>query len=149
MLRGNEVNEFSATITEVAGEETVNFYFTSVAETVYPFNTPNSSISIVDPTVFVDTPEIIGFAQNYPNLFNPSTRISYKLSAESRITLTIINLLGQTVRTLIYDQIIPAGRHSVTRGGTDDFGNFSAKGVHFYQLQTDNFRNIKKIPLIR
>ncbi len=79
MVRGNEVNEFSATITDVAGEETVNFYFTSVAETVYPFNTPNSSISIVDPTVFVDTPEIIGFAQNYPNLFNPSTRISYKI----------------------------------------------------------------------
>ena len=51
MLRGNEVNEFSATITDVAGEETVNFYFTSVAETVDPFNTPNSSISIVDPTV--------------------------------------------------------------------------------------------------
>ena len=119
MVRGNEVNEFSATITDVAGEETLNlnFYFTSVAETVYPFNTPNSSISIVDPTVFVDTPEIIGFAQNYPNLFNPSTRISYKLSAESRITLTIINILGQTVRTLIYDQIIPAGRHSVTWGG--------------------------------
>ncbi len=114
MVRGNELNEFSATITDVAGEETVNFYFTSVAETVYPFNTPNSSISIVDPTVFVDTPEIIGLAQNYPNLFNPSTRSSYKLSAESRITLTIVNLLGQTVRTLIDHQSIPAGRHSVT-----------------------------------
>ncbi|MCH7755032.1 S8 family serine peptidase [candidate division KSB1 bacterium] len=158
MVRGNEVNEYSATITDVAGEEKVNFYFTSVdssgAEAVYPFNAPDSSFSYVDPTVFVDTdlteiPESFGLAQNYPNPFNPSTKIVYKLPAESRITLTITNLLGQTIRTLIDDQIIAAGRHTVTWDGTDDFGNFSATGVYFYQLQTDNFRNIKKMLLIR
>ncbi|MCH8020418.1 S8 family serine peptidase [candidate division KSB1 bacterium] len=158
MVRGNKVNEYSATITDVAGEEKVNFYFTSVdssgAEAVYPFNAPDSSFSYVDPTVFVDTdlseiPESFGLAQNYPNPFNPSTKIVYKLPAESRITLTITNLLGQTVRTLIDHQIIAAGRHSVTWDGTDDFGNFSATGVYFYQLQTDNFRDIKKMLLIR
>ena len=158
MVRGNKVNEYSATITDVAGEEKVNFYFTSVdssgAEAVYPFNASDSSFSYVDPTVFVDTdlteiPESFGLAQNYPNPFNPSTKIVYKLPAESRITLTITNLLGQTIRTLIDDQIIAAGRHTVTWDGTDDFGNFSATGVYFYQFQTDNFRNIKKMLLIR
>ncbi|MCH6558825.1 T9SS type A sorting domain-containing protein [candidate division KSB1 bacterium] len=158
MVRGNEVNEYSATITDVAGEEKVNFYFTSVdssgAEAVYPLNAPDSSFSFVDPTVFVDTdlseiPESFGLAQNYPNPFNPSTKIVYKLPVQSRVTVSITNLLGQTVRTLIDDQIIPAGRHSVTWDGTDDFGNFSATGVYFYQLQTDNFRDIKKMLLIR
>jgi len=158
MVRGKEVNEYSATITDVAGEEKVNFYFTSVdssgAEAVYPFNAPDSSFSSVDPTVFVDTdlseiPESFGLAQNYPNPFNPSTKIVYKLRVQSRVTVSITNLLGQTVRTLIGYQTLPAGRHSVTWDGTDDFGNFSATGVYFYQLQTDNFRDIKKMLLIR
>ncbi|MCH7681572.1 hypothetical protein IID10_19785, partial [candidate division KSB1 bacterium] len=52
-------------------------------------------------------------------------------------------------RTLIAGKIIPAGRHSVTWDGTDDSGNFSASGVYFYQFQTDNFRDIKKMLLIR
>jgi hypothetical protein len=158
MVRGNKVNEYSATITDVAGEEKVNFYFTSVdssgAVAVYPFNAPDSSFSYIDPTVFVDTdlteiPESFGLAQNYPNPFNPSTKILYKLPVQSRVVVNITNLLGQTVRTLIYDQIIPAGRHSVTWDGTDDSGNFSATGVYFYQLRTDNFREIKKMLLIR
>ena len=96
MVRGNEVNEFSATTADVAGEEKENFYFTSVAETVYPSNTPDFSISFAGPGVFMDTPKIIGLAQNSPNLFKPSPRISCKLSAENRITLTIINLLGSS-----------------------------------------------------
>jgi len=158
MVRGNEVNEYSAIIADVAGGKKVNFYFTSVdssgAEAVYPFNAPDSSFSFVDLTVFVDTdlkeiPETFGLAQNYPNPVNPSTRIVYELPVESRITLTITSLLGQTVQTLIDDQIIPAGRHNVTWDGTDDSDNFSAPGVYFYQLQTDNFRDIKKMLLIR
>ncbi len=157
MVRGNEVNEYSAIITDVSGEERVNFYFTGVdssgAQTVHPFDAPDSSFSFVDPTVFVDTdltetPESFKLVQNYPNPFNPSTKILYQLPVQSRITLSIVNLLGQTVRTLIDDQIIPAGRHTVTWDGTDDFGNFSATGVYFYRLRTDNFRDIKKMLLI-
>ncbi|TDJ03717.1 MAG: T9SS type A sorting domain-containing protein [Caldithrix sp.] len=158
MVRGNEINEYSATITGVAGEEKVNFYFTTVdssgAEAVYPLNAPDSSFSFVDPNVFVDTdlseiPESFGLAQNYPNPFNPSTNIVYILPVQSRVTVSITNLLGQIVRTLIAGKIIPAGRHSVTWDGTDDSGNFSASGVYFYQFQTDNFRDIKKMLLIR
>lgn len=158
MARGNETNEYSAPITDVAGEKKVNFYFTSVdssgAEAVYPLNAPDSSFSFADPAVFGETelteiPESFGLAQNYPNPFSPSTKIVYKLPVQSRVTVSITNLLGQTVRTLINDQIIPAGRHSVTWNGTDDSGNFSATGVYFYQLQTDNFRDIEKMLLIR
>ena len=110
MVRGNEINEYSATITGVAGEEKVNFYFTTVdssgAEAVYPLNAPDSSFSFVDPNVFVDTdlseiPESFGLAQNYPNPFNQSTNIVYILHVQSRVTLSITKLLGQIFCILI------------------------------------------------
>jgi len=156
MVRGNATNEYSGAIADVAREE-VNFYFTSLdsnsAEVGYQPNAPDSSFSFVDPTILntelTEIPESVGLAQNYPNPFNPSQKNVYKLSVQNRVKISINKFLGQTVRILIDDQSILAGRHSVTWDGIKDSGIFSATWVYFYQLQTDNFRDIKKMLLIR
>jgi hypothetical protein len=82
-------------------------------------------------------PLVFALHQNYPNPFNPSTTIRYALPTESRVTLTVFNLLGQKVATLI-DGIQSAGERSVRWTGT-------ASGLYFYQLNatstTDSHRS--------
>jgi hypothetical protein len=81
--------------------------------------------------------------QNYPNPFNPSTTISYDLPVRSRVKLSIYNLLGQEVATLIEGEQEP-GRYNV---------NFDASGlpsgVYFYRLEAGNFVEQKKMILIK
>ncbi len=87
-----------------------------------------------------------GFAlrQNYPNPFNPTTVISYQLSAVSDVQLSVFNVLGQKVRTLVSNRQ-EAGSHSIT---FDADG--LASGVYIYRLSTGNgFVRTKKMILLR
>ena len=70
---------------------------------------------------------------NYPNPFNPSTVISYRLAENSEVSLELYNLSGQRVRTLVSD-MRPAGRHQVVWDGRDDAGRALASGKYFYRL---------------
>ena len=82
-------------------------------------------------------------SQNYPNPFNPITAISYRLSAVSHVDLSIYNVLGQKVATLV-DKKQPAGSHQVQW----DASGFST-GVYYYKLKTEKFQQIKKMILIK
>ncbi len=66
--------------------------------------------------------------QNYPNPFNPSTRISYTLSAKSIVTLTVYNMLGQIVATLVHGEQI-AGVHEI------EWRPIASSGLYFYRLE--------------
>jgi hypothetical protein len=79
-------------------------------------------------------PDHFELRQNYPNPFNPSTTISFSLPAQSRVTLKVFNMLGQTVCTLV-DRMYPAGQYSVGWDGATDNGQRVASGVYFYQLR--------------
>ncbi|HGY55059.1 MAG TPA: T9SS type A sorting domain-containing protein [Caldithrix abyssi] len=81
--------------------------------------------------------------QNYPNPFNPSTVISYQLPGLSDVELTVYNALGQKVATLVREKQ-PAGQYSVNF----DAGGL-ASGVYYCRLQAGNFRQVKKMLLIR
>ncbi|MCE5250088.1 T9SS type A sorting domain-containing protein [bacterium] len=76
-----------------------------------------------------------GFAVtgNYPNPFNPSTTISFSLSEMGSTTLTVYDVLGRKVRTLL-DAQLQAGKHSVVWDGRDDGGNMVSSGVYIPQL---------------
>lgn len=85
----------------------------------------------------------IGLSQIYPNPFNPSTVISYQLPVSSNVTLTIYDLLGREVTTLV-DEYRPAGSYEV---------EFSAKGlssgVYLYKLTAGEFSQIRKMLLLK
>jgi hypothetical protein len=86
--------------------------------------------------------------QNYPNPFNLATSISYTLKKEGLVNLTIYNILGQKIRTLI-DQVEPAGNYSIQWDSKDEKGRVVAGGVYFYILKAGDFTSSKRMVLLK
>jgi hypothetical protein len=86
--------------------------------------------------------------QNFPNPFNPTTTIEYDIPKNVYVELTIIDLLGRHVRTLVAEEK-PAGHHQVTWNGLDDAGDRVASGVYLYRLTAEGYSETRKLLLIR
>ncbi len=82
-------------------------------------------------------------SQNYPNPFNPSTTIRFSLPRAAQVRLTVFNVLGQQVTELLNERK-PAGEHTVTFDGR----NLSS-GVYYYRIEAEEFREVKKMVLVR
>ena len=102
---------------------------------------PLSKASSVIPVEF-------SLSQNYPNPFNPVTTIQFGVPEESKVTLMIYDLLGREVRTLINNNLKP-GYHKVVWNGTDHFGNQVATGMYFTVMQSGEFRDVRKMVLLK
>jgi hypothetical protein len=85
---------------------------------------------------------------NAPNPFSDQTTISYVLASDQTVTLTIFNVLGQRVRTLVQDRR-SKGLHHVTWNGTTRYGDRAGSGVYFYRLQGEDFTETRKMVLVR
>ena len=81
--------------------------------------------------------------QNYPNPFNPSTTISYALPKQSHVRLTVYNVLGQEIATLV-DGIEEAGFKSVQFDAAH-----LASGVYFYRITSGSFERVRKLLLLK
>ena len=90
--------------------------------------------------------------QNYPNPFNPTTAIRYEISVAAQVELTVYDILGREVITLVRARQ-PAGAHSIQWHGRDAAGREVSSGVYIYRLVTssghDLFVDSKKLVLIR
>ncbi|MDY6915778.1 MAG: PKD domain-containing protein [Candidatus Cloacimonadota bacterium] len=86
--------------------------------------------------------------QNYPNPFNPQTSIEFALKEPGKVELSIYNLKGQKVCTLV-DQNLPADKHSIVWNGRDEHNNRVASGIYFYRLQTARQVITKKMMLLK
>jgi hypothetical protein len=85
---------------------------------------------------------------NYPNPFNPTTKIDYGLPEASNVQLIIYDILGREVTTLV-NGVQDAGYKSITWHGTDAFGRNVGAGVYFYLIQAGEFRQVKKMVLLK
>lgn len=103
---------------------------------------------IARPQVITTLPTSFRLSQNYPNPFNQSTIIEFDLTADSRVTVEIINILGQTVAIILNDDL-EAGTHRLGWNGKDPQGNDLSSGVYFYQLRTDKFSETKRMVLLK
>jgi hypothetical protein len=86
--------------------------------------------------------------QNYPNPFNPETVIQFTLAQASEVSLTVFNVLGQQVASLVSGEL-PAGRHQVEWRGTDESGLPVASGVYFYRLVAGTKTLTRKMMLLK
>ena len=84
---------------------------------------------------------------NYPNPFNPSTHIPYRLPAVMHVQLEVFNLLGQRVATLV-DGEQPAGFHTASWNATDAAGQAVGAGVYLYRLRGDGRQLTRSMLLI-
>ncbi len=81
--------------------------------------------------------------QNYPNPFNPTTTISYALPVAGDVKLTVYNMLGQSVTTLV-NKSQNIGKYSVKWNASQ-----MPSGIYFYHIQTDNFSATKKMLFVK
>ncbi|MBK8983289.1 MAG: T9SS type A sorting domain-containing protein [Ignavibacteria bacterium] len=81
--------------------------------------------------------------QNFPNPFNPATIINYKINQSGFVSLNVYNLVGQVVKTLVYEYQEPG-----TYSRQFDASELSA-GVYLYKLQVNNFTSVKRMTLIK
>lgn len=86
--------------------------------------------------------------QNYPNPFNPTTQIEYNVPVRSNVAISIFNILGQKVATIVND-VHEAGTHRATWNGKDFTGKTVASGIYFYQMQAGSFEQVKKMMLMK
>ena len=86
--------------------------------------------------------------QNYPNPFNPQTSISYQLPRAGHVSLVVFNVLGQEVRQLV-DEAQLHGEYVVIWDAVDETGCPVASGVYFYQFLAGEFRQVRKMLLLK
>ena len=89
-------------------------------------------------------PTVYNLYQNFPNPFNPSTKINFDLPKDSKVTLVIYDLLGRVVKRLLNSEFKQAGRYSI------DFNASNlASGVYFYRIEASEYEMTKKMVLVK
>jgi len=94
-------------------------------------------------------PDDYKLAQNFPNPFNPTTRIEYYLPMNNTISLTIYNMLGQEIVKLVNNKYTVGGSHNVVWDGTDKNGMKAVSGTYVYELRYGNFSKTRQMTFIK
>jgi hypothetical protein len=94
------------------------------------------------------TPQDFELYQNYPNPFNNETIIKFSLAKPAQVSLTVYNILGQKVRTLVEGRL-QAGSQTVKWDGKDGKGNDLSSGIYFYQLKRGELTQTKRLVLLK
>ncbi|MGE5313582.1 MAG: FlgD immunoglobulin-like domain containing protein [Acidobacteriota bacterium] len=94
------------------------------------------------------TPLSYALAQNYPNPWNPSTTIAYTLAHSDEVDLSVFNVLGQKVRTLMHGRQ-SLGAHTCVWDGADDRGVRVASGIYVYRLTAGAYAESKRMVLVK
>ena len=98
--------------------------------------------------VAVELPVDFILHQNYPNPFNPTTTIRYDLPKNNFVNITICDLLGREVRRLVSGERV-SGTHEIIWDGTNDNNSPAAAGVYLISIQVGEFRQTKKMVLLK
>jgi hypothetical protein len=99
--------------------------------------------SAAEPAANIAIPQEITLYQNYPNPFNPSTRISFSLPATEKVTLRILNILGQEAAVMDLGRL-SAGVHEVTFTADN-----LVSGIYFYRVEAGSMTAVRKMLLLK
>lgn len=128
---------------------TYEYFLTAVYSPDYE-SIPSNVISVevtvdtIDDAVELTT-SLLG---NYPNPFNPKTNIAYQLENDTLVNLSIYNVRGQKINTLV-NNLQTSGKHTIVWNGDDVFGNPVSSGIYYYRLTVENKSLSKKMILIK
>jgi outer membrane protein assembly factor BamB len=112
----------------------------------YALKGPTNPVTVYDAS---SVPETFRLEQNYPNPFNPQTTIEFHLSRSGAIRLTVYNVLGESVATLV-DGWQPKGSHRFVWNGQANTGDRAlSSGVYFFELTQGTLTLRQKMLLLR
>lgn len=144
----------------------VNFIFFAdvfgVVQSPSPIAKPNNQpikfvVNIQDPEIEIITavdelldplPTSFKLYQNYPNPFNPETTIQFDLPQATGVVISIYNLQGQLVRTLLETKK-EAGFHEIIWNARDETGKIMSSGVYLYRIEAGEYMEVRKLMLLR
>ena len=93
-------------------------------------------------------PESFYLHQNFPNPFNPFTTFQYNLPEKTFVNISIYDMLGRNIKTLI-NQVQDVGKKSITWDGTNDYGKTVSAGIYLYQINAGNYIQTKKMVFLK
>jgi serine protease AprX len=138
-------------ISSVDSASNINFYVQAMDNTLLkrtcPYNAPSIAYNLSSGTTNVkrypNVPLAFALDQNFPNPFNPDTKITFHIPATENVSLKVYDVLGREVATLV-NETKPANDYAVIFSGAH-----FASGVYFYRLQTPTFSSTKKMVLTK
>ncbi len=112
--------------------------FTGISVTKDPNSVEDDALAI---------PKVFALHQNYPNPFNPATTVRYEIPKQTHVRITIYNIIGEQVGTLVSENQTP-GYYSVVWNGQTGFGA-AASGVYFASIRAGDFAKTIKMVLLK
>jgi len=136
-------------VTDLASSTTYYFAIKSVDESGNWSGLSNIESATTLPLgTGVDVPDNFELSQNYPNPFNAATRIDYYISAPGHVTLSVYDLLGRTISTIV-DEQKTVGEYDAFWSGLDADGAPVASGLYFYRLHAGDQNYTRKMLLLK
>lgn len=107
---------------------------------------PHGPQSVNDPGKL---PDDFAVKQNYPNPFNPVTNIDFSLPKSEKVSISIYDLNGRHVRTLVKERNYPVGNHTIQWDGLDNAGKKVSSGMYYYRFQAGKTVKTRAMTLIK
>jgi len=128
------------------GNEILTFHSDEIIGTpLQPLILTKAALGISD---FGYVPDVYSLSQNFPNPFNPITKLGFGIPEDGLVSIRIFNLLGQEIKTLVRENL-EAGYRFVVWNSTNDYGNQVTSGVYFVVMECNNFREVRKMVLLK
>ena len=111
------------------------------------FNIDSTSTAL-NPNPLLKLPDQYCLDQNYPNPFNPETTMRYQIIKPSKVVITIYNMNGQKVKTLV-DRFQQPGEYTLIWDGKDELNRIVSSGIYLFKMQAGEFKMQRKMTLLR
>ncbi len=95
-----------------------------------------------------ELPKATALSQNFPNPFNPVTRLKYSLKEKGHVSMRVYDVSGRLVRVLV-DEILDAGTYEAVWDGTNDRGSSIASGIYFCRMEASDYERTLKMVMLR
>ena len=132
-------------VTALVGTKTI---MVERSDRVYAFDPEGDPTAVDDDNPLVALPQVLTLSQNFPNPFNPVTKIAFTLPRDADVKLEIFDILGRSVTTLVEERLV-AGEHEKEWDGKNNDGQPVASGIYFYRITTDTDTSVKKMLLLK
>jgi hypothetical protein len=127
----------------VSGNLSITVTSHSVVPELRPFTRDNTWVTTGVPTLIHQKPSSFSLNQNFPNPFNPNTTITFTIEKKENVSITIYDILGRRITTLLEKQLSP-GKYSIPF-----HAQHLASGVYMYQLRAGDFLASKRMILMK